>query len=102
MHLPLFASSKLLISSLVALLVGTTLCAVDSKDLKKLKEGQCEGCDLKFAQLQGRELLGVNLFEANLQKANLVGSKLAGAVSNLAQSGRGRASSGGLGRPWQL
>jgi len=67
MHLPFYSSAKAFLSILVVLLIGATLYAVDSKDLKKLKEGECQGCDLKFAQLQGRELLGVNLFEANLQ-----------------------------------
>ena len=79
MRLPFYTSFRTFLSIFIVLLTGATLYAVDSMDLKKLKAGECEGCDLKFAQLQGLEMLGVNLFEANLQKANLVGSKLAGA-----------------------
>ena len=68
MHLPFYTSFKTFLSIFIVLLTGATLYAVDSMDLKKLKAGECEGCDLKFAQLQGLEMLGVNLFEANLQK----------------------------------
>ncbi len=68
MHLPFYTSFKTFLSIFIVLLTGATL-RCKFWILKNSKEGECQGCDLKFAQLQGLEMLGVNLFEANLQKS---------------------------------
>ena len=70
-------------------LIGLTLAvsltaggasAFDPADLQKLKDtGECIGCDLRKANLEGAKLSGADLRGANLEGAKLVGADLRGA-----------------------
>ena len=77
MYLPFYTSFKTLLSIFVILLAGATLCAVDSKDLKKLKEGECQGCDLRFAQILRGCLGTLNYFNFS-NHLGLIFKKVAG------------------------
>ncbi|MGA7933932.1 MAG: pentapeptide repeat-containing protein [Kovacikia sp.] len=62
-----------------------------------LETGQCPGCDLKEANLEGLNLAGVNLEGANLEGANLAFARLESAILKKANLKRANLEGASLG-----
>ena len=70
---------------ILSLLLPVGLAAYEPEDLKKIKDGQCPGCDLwgvnlEDADLSSANLRGANLKDSDLRNANLEGANLEGAT----------------------
>ena len=68
-----------MVFGLVGLMCGSTSGqdAEVKKNVTKLKEtGNCQKCNLYFANLKDADLHGANLSEADLSKANLEGANM--------------------------
>ncbi len=80
---------KILLIFVLALILPLSVAASEPEDLKKIKDGQCPGCDLwgvnlEDADLSSANLRGANLKNSDLRNATLTNADLVGA--NLSDS----------------
>jgi hypothetical protein len=70
---------KILLIFVLALILPLSVAASEPEDLKKIKDGQCPGCDLWGVNLEDADLHGANLHGANLKASDLRNATLTNA-----------------------